>query len=94
MTFKLKCNACGAIETFNCSELEWDCIESKGVNEEVDSLHQAVFEISCPCGNDMKVTFDCREHPEGEREIENATPLGAELIDNNCQFDVKGKYSD
>ena len=89
MTFKLKCDKCGTIESFDCSDLAWEIVEADEGKQGTRSHHEAVFEISCgKCGNDMKATFDCWEYPQGDVETEDARASGAELIENNCHLDV------
>ncbi len=81
---KIKCNKCEKVHSYDCSNLDWECVESKERNMGAENLHQTTIEETCSCGQDMAVIFNCWEYPVGAENMTEIGINGAEIVKNEC----------
>jgi hypothetical protein len=83
--FTLKCDSCGNITDHDYNDLDWDyCVDSIENSMGAESHHEATYENTCPCTNDIKAVFDCYEYPEGFVDSTNNEITGATLVNDDC----------
>jgi len=84
-TFTLKCNSCGKSNTYNCSDMEWDTVESHEREMGSETYYEASCVYTCKCLNTMSVLFHCWEYPVGAVNTTEVEVSGAELKNNDCE---------
>lgn len=84
-TFKLKCNSCEKSNEYNCSDLEWVCVESRPRQMGNENHYEASIEYTCECSKNMSLTLHCWEYPVGAVNTTDVDVSGAELEKNDCE---------
>lgn len=83
-TFKLRCNSCGKSNEYDCSDIDWDCVESYERQMGNENHYEASLEYTCDCSNQMSLILHCWEYPVGAVNTTDVEVSGAELEDNEC----------
>ena len=83
-TCEIKCEECDTIHSFDCSNLNWECVNSSERDMGTENNHEAVIEVRCSCNKLMTVTFNCHEYPEGKKETDDVDIHGATMVKNDC----------
>jgi len=71
---EIECKNCQIKHQISCEELDWDAVESREKGMGSETNHEAEYEITCDCGYNLSVTFNCWEYPTGVIETTNITP--------------------
>jgi len=83
-----KCSNCKRIHRFNCSDIEWQAVGSDERQMGAEIHHEAIFEETCDCGQNMNITFNCWEYPIGMINYEDIATDGVENLIGNCTIDL------
>lgn len=83
--FKLKCNSCNKVSKHNCSDLDWECVESHEKGMGPENHYVALWEEICNCGQSKSIEFHCWEYPVGSENTTSYDIEGAELKDFDCE---------
>jgi len=83
-TCEIKCEECETIHSFDCSNLNWECVNSNERDMGTENNHQAVIQEECACGKPMLVEFNCYEYPEGVKETSDIKMYGVTMVKNDC----------
>lgn len=81
---KFKCNKCGRIHKYDESEfnLDFDHISGSERSMGAENQYQAEEHFKCSCGNEIDVTFEVWEYPQGIHNYDNIEIENAELLDS------------
>ncbi len=83
-TFKLKCNSCGKSNSYDCSDICWECVESNERGMGQENHYEASLEYTCSCSNNINIVFHCWEYPVGSVNTTDIEVSGANLVDSEC----------
>jgi len=85
-----KCNKCKTLYSINCNDLEWQEVErnERKMGPEIHRIAEIV-DICEKCKNNMQVTLHIWEYPIGAIEITDTEENGVEIIEQNCEYEIK-----
>lgn len=79
------CEKCLTSYGLDCSELEWEVVESHERHMGLESNHEAYYEETCDsCSTDMNITFNCWEYPAEVEEIRDIKSSGIMNLKGDC----------
>jgi hypothetical protein len=82
---EIQCMSCCSVYSFECSDLDWECVESNEREMGKENHYEASIHDKCQCSQQMKITFECWEYPIGVLNSTDMEISGAILLDNECE---------
>ena len=80
----VKCSKCKKTHDISCDDFAWEEVERNPRNMGQEIRYSAEFAFDCDCGQEIQITLDCWEYPEGVYNHSEQEAEGAEIIANEC----------
>ena len=81
----IQCACCKKSHSYECSDLDWECVESNEREMGAENHYVASLPYTCQCSQQIEITFECWEYPIGAVNLTNNKISGAILIKNEFE---------
>ena len=90
MNIKIKCNNCEELINLSLDkdDFQWEIVDTDEREMGIETHYQFEHEFTCEnCDQDIKLTFDIWEYPQGFYNDQDITVDGGEVVDDS-DFDL------